>query len=147
MRRIITALAVGGVLAGGVFGAAATLGGLNSPSLGADDAVVLSCDSNGVNVSYSTTYSSLAPAGYKVNSLNVTGIDDDCMGLSVSATLTQGGNSIGSGQGPVIAGAADNNAANIAVGGPGGSPLAESVDDLHLAIANLAAPPPPPPAP
>ena len=50
MRRLVTALTVGGVLAGGVYGAAASLGGIGSSSLGADDTAVLSCDSDGVTV-------------------------------------------------------------------------------------------------
>ena len=145
MRRLIAALAVGGVLAAGAYGAAASLGGIGTSSLGADATAVLSCDTNGVTVAYNSAYSNSAPAGYKVDSVAVTGIDDDCNGLTVSATLTKGGASIASGQAAVGVGGPDDNHALIGVGGQGGQPLAEDVDGLHLQIANVGAPPPPNP--
>ncbi len=90
MRSRRTLLAVlGGVLAFAlVVGAAASLGGITSTSLGANDSVVASCDTNGVTSSYSTVYNTATSAGFKVNDVTIGGIADTCDGLSMTITLS-----------------------------------------------------------
>ena len=75
-----------------VVGMAASLGGITSGKLGADDAVVAACDTNGVTTSYTTAYSSTGTAGYKVGNLTVGGIADACNGERMSVTLTGASN-------------------------------------------------------
>jgi hypothetical protein len=82
-RRLVIVLVAATAVFGAVFAFAASLG-VSSASLGAGDAVVSSCDTNGVSASYSTTYSS----GYKVSAITVSGIAAACDGKTVSATLT-----------------------------------------------------------
>ena len=92
-RIAIAALAVAS------FGAAsaASLGGLTSTSVGSNDTVVASCDSDGIAVSYGTTYS--ASAGkYQVTSVTVSGISAPCVGQTLAVTIKgTGGTSLGSG--------------------------------------------------
>ena len=87
-RRTVLAL-LGGILAFALIaGAAASLGGITSGDLGADDAVVASCDTNGVTTSYTTAYSATGTAGYKVDDVTVGGISDNCDGQTMTVTLT-----------------------------------------------------------
>lgn len=87
-RRTVLAL-LGGILAFALIaGAAASLGGINSGDLGADDAVVASCDTNGVTTSYTSAYSATGTAGYKVGDVTVGGISDNCDGQTMTVTLT-----------------------------------------------------------
>ncbi len=98
----------------GAFGlaaaSAASLGGLTSSSLGADNGAVTSCDTNGVAIAYGApTYQTAgANAGqYTVSTVSVTGIDTTCNGKTVAVTLSDAGNvSLGSGTAVVAAGAA-----------------------------------------
>ncbi|MFP5361133.1 MAG: hypothetical protein ACLGI5_00210 [Thermoleophilia bacterium] len=87
-RRTVLAL-LGGLLAFALIaGAAASLGGITSGDLGADAALVASCDTDGVTTSYTSTYSAAATAGYKVGNVTVGGISDACDGQSMTVTLT-----------------------------------------------------------
>lgn len=90
MRSRRTLLAVlGGVLAFAlVVGAAASLGGLTSTSLGANDSVVASCDTDGVTSSYSTVYNTTTSAGFKVNDVTVGGVASACADTSMTVTLS-----------------------------------------------------------
>ena len=91
-RRTVLAL-LGGILAFALIaGAAASLGGITSGDLGADDAVVASCDTNGVTTSYTSVYSATGTAGYKVDDVTVGGISDNCDGQSMTVTLTGASN-------------------------------------------------------
>lgn len=99
MRSRRTLLAVlGGVLAFAlVIGAAASLGGLTSTSLGANDSVVASCDTDGVTSSYSTVYNTTTAAGFKVNDVTVGGVASECADKSMTVTLSGAGDaSLGS---------------------------------------------------
>lgn len=87
MKRLLITLLAGGLLAGAVYGAAASLGGLTTPSLGADDAVVASCDTDGVDVAYETSYSETERT-YVVDAAIITGLDADCEGGTMAVTLS-----------------------------------------------------------
>lgn len=93
-KRLIIGLIVGVVVFATAFGMAASLGGLTSDSLGADDQTVGTCDSNGVSTSYTTDYSSAAPAGFKVVAVTVAGIADTCDGKTIEVALTGSGGTL-----------------------------------------------------
>jgi hypothetical protein len=81
------AVAAGGLaLFGGVVASAASLGGLTSSNLGANNTVVASCDTDGVTISYANAYDATAGA-YKVGSVTVGGIAAGCAGQVLNVTL------------------------------------------------------------
>jgi hypothetical protein len=130
-RRTFLAVLAGIIVCSLVVAAAASLGGITSSSLGADDAVVASCDTNGVTSSYTTTYNTTSTAGFKVNDLTVGGIDDACDGLTMTVTLTGAANaSLGSASQAVPTGAGTTNVISLI----GQSILAESVTGIHIVI-------------
>lgn len=79
------ALGIVGV-AGLSFASAATLGGLNVGSLGADTSIVAACDTNGIGVGFSNGYVAATKA-YGVQAVNLTGVADACAGKNVKVTL------------------------------------------------------------
>ena len=84
-KKLIFGLAVGAAAFAGVFAMAASLG-VGSNSLGAGTADVASCDTDGVDHTYTTAYATAIP-GYRVSGIQVTGIDTACNGSSIKATL------------------------------------------------------------
>jgi hypothetical protein len=97
LRRRTAVLLLGLGAFGIAAASAASLGGLTSTGLGADNNSVSSCDTDGVNIAYTNTYDSTASL-YKVSSVSVSGIDAACSGKSLSVTLSDNtGASIGTG--------------------------------------------------
>jgi hypothetical protein len=85
-RKRLT-IALGGAAALGLaVASAASLGPLNTRSLGASDNIVQSCDQDGVTVAYDSTYDS-ASGRYRTTGVNFTGMAAPCTGLSLSVTL------------------------------------------------------------
>jgi hypothetical protein len=72
-----------------VSASAATLGGLNSDTLGANDDVVAACDTNGIDMSYSYAYNA-ASQWYDVTAVNFTNVNAACDTLSASISLANG---------------------------------------------------------
>jgi hypothetical protein len=131
-RRTLLAVLAGIIVCSLVVAAAASLGGITSSSLGADDSVVASCDTNGVTTSYTSVYNTTATAGFKVNDLTVGGIDDACDGLTMTVTLTGAANaSLGSVSQAVPTGVGTTNVLAFV----GQSVLAESVTGIHIVIS------------
>lgn len=95
-KRYALAGLAGVVAFSAVAASAATLGGLDGKQLGADSAVVGSCDTDGVDLAYTTSYSATA-GEYQVSGVTVTGIAAACSGQSLSVTLSDGSASLGSG--------------------------------------------------
>lgn len=93
----------------GLFGlavaSAASLGGLNTTSLGADNGAVASCDTDGVALAYTTAYSA-TDGRYKVTSVTVSGIATPaCDGKTLRVTLSDAAFvSLGTGSATVLAG-------------------------------------------
>ncbi|MCD4524508.1 hypothetical protein [Nocardioides sp. cx-173] len=85
-KQLVLALAAGTTAFAAVVGSAATLGGITSDDLGADTSVVASCDTDGIAVKYGTTYADMTGV-YEVDTVTLTGIDEDCAGQSVAVTL------------------------------------------------------------
>lgn len=86
--RLAGALAAAIVAGVGVTAAsAATLGGFSGKSLGADSAVVASCDTDGVSISYTTAYDA-ASQKYVISGATVAGIATACSGQLLRVQLT-----------------------------------------------------------
>ena len=91
------AIAVGGVAAFAAVASASSLGGLNSTSLGANDAVVAACDADGVTIGYTTAYNAAA-SKYQVTSVTLSGIAAGCATQTAAVTVKgTGGTSLASG--------------------------------------------------
>jgi hypothetical protein len=93
----------------GAFGlaaaSAASLGGLTTGSLGADNAAVASCDTNGVTLAYGTPAYDAATGVYKISTATVGGIAAGCIGKTVYVTLADStGASLGGGSGVLASG-------------------------------------------
>jgi hypothetical protein len=84
-KKLIFGLAVGAAAFAGVFAMAASLA-VGSNSLGAGTADVASCDPDGVDHVYTTSFAQSLP-GYKVDTIEVTGIAAACNGYGIKATV------------------------------------------------------------
>ena len=132
-KRILLGLLAGAMVFSMVIGMAASLGGLTSDSLGADDAVVAACDTNGVTTTYTNAYSATGTAGYKVGNVVVGGIADTCDGDNLSVTLTgAAGASLGEQSMTVPTGVGTTATVSFAAS----NVLAESVVGVHVVIAD-----------
>lgn len=130
-RRNLLALLAGVLAFALVVGAAASLGGITSTNLGADDSVVASCDTDGVTTAYTSVYNTTTTAGFKVDDVTVGAINDACDGDSMTITLTGAANaSLGSVTQAVPVNAAFTNVVDFV----GQSVLAESVTGVHVVI-------------
>ena len=87
-KKLVFGLAVGAAAFAAVFAMAASLG-VGSNSLGAGNADVASCDDDGVDQAYTTTYAAGVP-GYAVGTVEITGIDPACDTFDIKATLLDG---------------------------------------------------------
>ncbi len=93
----------------GAFGlaaaSAASLGGLTTGSLGADNAAVASCDTDGVTLAYGTPTYDATSGVYRVSTATVSGIAAPCIGKTVYVTLADSaGASLGGGSGTLASG-------------------------------------------
>ena len=113
--RIVAAIIAGAAAIGVVGASAASLGGITSNSLGADTAVVGSCDSDGVTLAYTNTYDATL-GRYQTTSVGVSGIAAACAGKALALTLKDAtGVSLGSGTVAAIVGTT----ATVTLGGSG----------------------------
>lgn len=100
-KKTLFALVLALTIFGAVYGFAATLN-IGTNQLSAGNATVASCQASGTptgtyTVAYDSTLSS-----YEVSGVTVTGIDVNCNGKTLSATLTgTGGSSLGSVSGTI----------------------------------------------
>jgi hypothetical protein len=103
-RRRATGLVVAVLAFTAVMASAASLGGVSAGSLGADTAVIASCDTDGVTLAYGGY--SLSGNAYRVGSVAVGSINAACNGKAIRVSLTDGTNSLGEATGTVASGAA-----------------------------------------
>jgi len=134
-KRVAVAL-LGGLAVAGVAGAsAATLGDVTSDSLGSGDGIVGSCDSDGVEVDYSTEYDASTDV-FEVTGVTVGAVNDDCEDLDVEITLRDGaGDEIGSGSGTVtfnVGGAEDAQSFDVDLDADA---TAEDVEGISIVIS------------
>lgn len=88
IKKLVFGSLFGLTLFGTAMGSAASLGGITSSGLGADDTIVASCDTDGVTTSYATVYNTTGSAGYKVASVTVGGLNNACDGKTIEVRLT-----------------------------------------------------------
>lgn len=127
MRNKLIALLAGLLVFGVAAASAATLGGITSSSLGADTSVVAACDSDGIAVAYTTSYSAAA-AGFVVDSVDISGMAPACTGQTLDLDLYDAANaSVGTSSGAVT-GASQSFV-------PAPKPLASDVEGIAVAIS------------
>lgn len=136
-KRFVYAVLAGATAFVAVGASAATLGGVTSTGLGADDVAIASCDTNGVSTSYTTQYNTTTAAGYKVDDIIVSGIADACNGKTMKITLVGASNAS---LGEVSATVAVNSTATPAdtsdtVDFLATNKLAEDVQGIHVVIS------------
>ncbi len=90
------AIAAVGIAAFGA-ASAASLGGLTSTSVGSNDTVVAACDTDGVSIAYTTSYSATA-SQYQVTAVTLSGIAATCANQTAAVTVKgAGGTALASG--------------------------------------------------
>lgn len=130
-KRIVFGLLLGMTVFGAVMGSAASLGGITPEGLGADDAIIASCDTDGVTTSQATAYGATGTAGYKVSSVTVGNLNDACDGKTIEVRLTGAGNaSLETQSKTVETGAGTSTTLTF-----GNSTLAESVTGVHVVVS------------
>ncbi len=85
-------MALGLAVATVVGASAASLGGVAADDLGADTGVVASCDTNGIDVEYRTTYHRRS-GQYRVNRVILRNVSAECDGLAYKLALFSDGGS------------------------------------------------------
>ena len=117
-RKMAVAVLAGLALTGLVGASAASLGGIRGGTLGADAEDVLSCDTDGVDASYNTSFRSDAAAvdptvadgingHFNVDSVTLTDVNVDCVGKAYEILLLDGDN--------VVIGTASNSTPGVPV--------------------------------
>lgn len=91
MTRIIWATFASVAVFAAVSASAATLGGITTEDVGADNQAVASCDTNGITTDYETAYDATT-AAYEVTNVTVGAIADPCNGLTMKVTLAGAAN-------------------------------------------------------
>ena len=86
-KRTIIAAIVALVVFSTVYAMAASLGGVTSSAVGADNVAVTSCDSDGVSSAYTTAWDA-TDKRYEVTAVTVSGVSDACDGQTLSVSLT-----------------------------------------------------------
>jgi hypothetical protein len=96
-RRTIAGVLGGLTVFGAVFAMAASLGGVTSGQVGADNVAVASCDTDGVTTAYTTAWDGTDDR-YEVTAVTVSGVANACDGRTLSVSLTDASNNqIGTG--------------------------------------------------
>ena len=79
---------------------AATLGGLTSTALGADQTVVASCDTDGIAMAYTNVYDATTN-DYQTTAVTLSGVNAACSGKAFQLTLGDGVAALGESTGTV----------------------------------------------
>jgi hypothetical protein len=130
-RRTIFGALAGLIVFGAVIAMAASLGGITSGRLGADDTTIFSCDTDGIATNYASSWDA-TDERYEVTGVTVSGIANLCDGQTLSVSLTDtGGAQLGSGS---IAIPADGTATSVTVS-LSTAASAELAVGVHVVIA------------
>lgn len=130
-RRILISVLIALVVFAGVLAMAASLGGITSATVGADDTVVASCDTDGVTASYATAWDA-TDERYEITSVTVGGVSDTCDGQTMSVSLTDSsGAQIGTGSMAIPTSAATSHTVTLST-----APSAELTVGLHVVISS-----------
>lgn len=129
-KRILLAVLAGLLVFSGVFAIAASLGGVTSTKVGADNTAVASCDTDGVSSSYTTAWDA-TDKRYEITSVTVSGVNDACDGQSLSVSLTDStGAQIGTGTLAIPTSAATAFTVSLST-----APSAKLTEGIHVLIA------------
>ena len=128
-KRLLIAAAVGTAVFAGAYAMAASLS-VSSTRLGSGNAVVTSCDTDGVASTYTVSYSATGTAGYKIDTTEISGVAPACNGGSMKITLTGASNASLAERTQAVS-AASNYSVNFAPAGI----LASDVTGVHVTIA------------
>ena len=129
-KRTILALLVGLVVFGSLYAMAASLGGITSDSVGADSAVVASCDTDGVTAAYVTAWDP-TDKRYEITTATVGSVADTCDGRTMSVSLTDtSGAQIGTGSLVIPTSGATSFAVTMST-----PPSAKLTEGIHILIA------------
>lgn len=130
-KRALIAILAGLVVFAGVFAMAASLGGVTSTTVGADNTAVTSCDTDGVTTSYATGWDA-TDKRYEVTSVTVGGVNDACDGQTLSVTLTDAaGTQIGSGTLAIPTSASTSHTVALTT-----APSAKLTEGVHVLIGS-----------
>jgi hypothetical protein len=130
-RRTLFASLLALTIFGAVYGFAATLN-VGTQTLSAGNAAVASCQASGTPTgTYTVVYDASIP-GYKVSTINVTGMDPGCNGKTVAVTLT-GASSASLGSGTATYSSAGSNT-TVAISSLSANPAASLVTGVSVAV-------------
>lgn len=116
---------------GGVLAMAASLGGITSSKVGADNAAVTACDTDGVSTSYTSAWDA-SDERYEISSVTVSGVADACDGQTLAVSLTDStGAQIGSGSTAIPSSAATSFTVSLST-----AASAEESEGVHVLIAS-----------
>lgn len=131
-KRTLVALIAGLAVFATTFAFAATLGGLTSGDVGANNTVVAACDTDGVSTSYSAASWDATDERYEVASVSVDGVSDSCDGDTLKVTLTDsGGAQLSEGTLAIPTSAATSHTVNLSA-----AVSAEQVLGVHVVIGS-----------
>lgn len=118
-KQLMLALGAGGAAAAAVVASAASIGTVNSTDLAAGTGVVAPCDSDGIDVTYTTAYNA-ATDQYDVTTVTLAGVADACIGQRVKITLNDGTVSLDEADvaAPTYTGGVDAQTADFTVAAP-----------------------------
>lgn len=129
-KRLFLATLAGLVVFASVFALAASLGGITSGGVGADNTAVASCDTNGVTTSYTTAWDA-TDKRYEITATTVSGVSDACDGETLSVSLTDStGAQIGAGSLAIPASAATSFTVTMSP-----APSAKLTEGVHVLIS------------
>lgn len=121
MKLAIATVATAAVIAAAVMASAASLGGVTANRLSSGTAAIMSCDPDGVTVTYTLS------SGV-VQSMTVGGVDAACVNGAMRAVLVNGsGSSIGAAASTTVAGTSVTLTLSP-------QPLASAVEGTHISI-------------
>ncbi|MBA3244993.1 MAG: hypothetical protein H0T61_07425 [Actinobacteria bacterium] len=131
MKRTLIAFGAGLTVFAGVFAMAASLGGITSNKVGADNTAVASCDTDGVTTAYATAWDT-TDKRYEVTSVTVAGVNDACDGQTLGVSLTDStGVQIGSGTLAIPSSVATSHAVSLTT-----APSAKLTEGVHVLISS-----------
>jgi hypothetical protein len=109
---------------------AATVGGLGSTWLGADQSIVASCSTSGVGVAYTNVYNA-ATSTEQITAVTLSGVNPACNAKAFQLTLTSGVTSLGQTSGTIALTAAGSQTVTLT------APVtASAVTGVGLVITN-----------
>jgi len=130
-KQLVLALGAGGAAAAAVVASAASIGTVDSTDLAAGTTIVSPCDTDGIDVSYTTSYNATTDE-YDVSTVTLAGVADACIGQRVKITLNDGTIALDEADvaTPVYTGATDDQSADFTV-----AASAEAVTGVAVVIS------------